>query len=77
MRMDIKKAISVKSLGESIEATDLEEEKIRMSIILPYFEGTRESLRPILRSHKKILFLNWKHFAETPLQTERLSGCTR
>ena len=58
MRMDIKKAISVKSLGKLLEATDLEEEKIRMSINLPYFEGTSESLRPILRSHKKILFLN-------------------
>ena len=77
MRMDIKKAVSVKSLGELLEATDLEEEKVRMSINLPYFEGTGESLRPILRSHKKILFLNCKHFAETPLQTERLSGCTR
>lgn len=52
MRMDIKKAISVKSLGESIEATDLEEEKIRMSINLRNLKGTSEKLQSILKTHK-------------------------
>ena len=34
------------------QATDMQEEKIRMSINLPYVEGTCEKLRRILRSHK-------------------------
>ena len=34
------------------QATDIQEEEIRMSIDLPYVEGTSEKLRRILRSHK-------------------------
>ena len=34
------------------QATDIQQEKIRMSINLPYVEGTSEKLRRILRSHK-------------------------
>ena len=32
--------------------TDIHEEKIRMSINLPYIDDTSEKLRRILRSHK-------------------------
>ena len=35
-----------------MQATDIQEEEIRMSINLPYVEGTSEKLRRILRSHK-------------------------
>ena len=34
------------------QATDIQEEEIRMSINLPYIEGTSEKLRLILRPHK-------------------------
>ena len=34
------------------QATDVQKEEIRMSINLPYVEGTSENLRRILRSHK-------------------------
>ena len=34
------------------QATDIQEVEIRMSINLPYVEGTTEKLRRILRSHK-------------------------
>ena len=34
------------------QATDIQEQEIRMSINLPYVEGTSEKLRCILRSHK-------------------------
>ena len=34
------------------QATDIQEEEIRMSINLPYVEGTSEKLRRLLRSHK-------------------------
>ena len=34
------------------QATDIQEEEIRMSINLPYVEGTSEKLWCILRSHK-------------------------
>ena len=34
------------------QARDIQEEEIRMSINLPYVEGTSEKLRRILRSHK-------------------------
>ena len=34
------------------QATDIQEEEIRMSISLPYVEGTSEKLQRILRSHK-------------------------
>ena len=34
------------------QATDIQEEEIRMSINLPYAEGTSEKLRRILKSHK-------------------------
>ena len=34
------------------EATDMQEEEIKMSINLPYVEGTSEKLRRILRFHK-------------------------
>ena len=35
-----------------MEATGIQEEKIRMSIKLPYVEGSSEKLRRILRPHK-------------------------
>ena len=34
------------------QSTDIQEEEIRMSINLPYVEGTSEKLRRILKSHK-------------------------
>ena len=34
------------------QARDIQEEDIRISINLPYVEGTSEKLRRILRSHK-------------------------
>ena len=34
------------------QATDIQEEEIRISISLPYVEGTSEKLQRILRSHK-------------------------
>ena len=34
------------------QATDIQEKEIRMSINLPYVEGTSEKLWRILRSHK-------------------------
>ena len=34
------------------QSTDIQEEEIRMSLNLPYIEGTSEKLRRILRSHK-------------------------
>ena len=43
------------SLSQSqklMQATDIQEKEIRMSINLPYVEGTSEKLRRILRSHK-------------------------
>ena len=41
------------------QTTDIHEEEIRMSINLPYVEGTSEKLRRILRSHKiKVNFLH-------------------
>ena len=36
------------------QARDIQEEEIRISINLPYVEGTSEKLRRILRSHKII-----------------------
>ena len=35
-----------------MQATDIQEEEIRMSINLPYIEGTSEKLRHKPRSHK-------------------------
>ena len=35
-----------------MEATDIQEEELRISIHLPYVEGPRETLRRILRSHE-------------------------
>ena len=35
-----------------MQATDIQEEEIRISINLPYVEGTSEKLWRILRSHK-------------------------
>ena len=37
---------------QQTQTTDIQEEEIRMSINLPYVEGTSEKLRRILRSHK-------------------------
>ena len=34
------------------QATDIQQEEIRISINLPYVEGTNEKLQRILRSHK-------------------------
>ena len=63
--MDIRKALLVKSLrelltnhslprsGQQTQATDIQNEKIKISINLPYIEGTSEKLWRILRCHKK------------------------
>ena len=37
---------------QQTQITDIQEVKIRMSINLPYVEGTGEKLRRIFRSHK-------------------------
>ena len=37
---------------QQTQATDIQEEEIKISINLPYVEGTSEILRLILRSHK-------------------------
>ena len=64
--MDIKKALLIKSLEllritdnhswpqsqQLTQATDIQDEEIKMSINLPYVEGTSEKLWRILRSHK-------------------------
>ena len=39
-------------LQQQTQAADIQEEDIKMSINLPYVEGTSEKLRRILRSHK-------------------------
>ena len=43
---------SLFQLQQQTEAADIQGEEIRMSINLPYAEGTSEKLRCILRSHK-------------------------
>ena len=43
---------SLSQLQQQMQAADIQEEEIRMSINLPYVEGTSEKLRRILRSHK-------------------------
>ena len=40
------------------QGTDIQEEEIKMSINLPYVEGTSEKLRCILISYNKIDFLH-------------------
>ena len=57
--MDIKKIFKRTTNNHSLsqsqqltQATDIQEEEIRMSINLPYIEGTSEKLWHILRSHK-------------------------
>ena len=62
--MDITKALLVRSLRDlpnnhslsqsqqEMEATDIQEEDIRISINIPYIEGTRDKQRRIPRSHK-------------------------
>ena len=40
------------SQSQQTQATDIQEEEIRLSINLPYVEGTSGKLRRILRSHK-------------------------
>ena len=39
-------------LQQQMQAADIQEEEIKMSINLPYVEGISEKLRRILRSHK-------------------------
>ena len=43
---------SLSQLQQQAQATDIQEEEIKMSINLPYVEGTGEELQRILRSHK-------------------------
>ena len=43
---------SLPQLQQQTQAADIQEEDIKMSINLPYVEGTSEKLRRILRSHK-------------------------
>ena len=63
--MDIKKVLLLQSLRELLtttacfsqnkkkkESTGIQEEEIRMSINLPYVEGTSKKLGHIPRSHK-------------------------
>ena len=72
--MDVKKTLIVKSLRELLtitaclshktQATDIQEEEIRMSINLPYTEGTQwKTMVHTQISKNKINFLHWKHFA--------------
>ena len=44
--------VSLPQSQQLTEATDIQEEEIRLSINLPYVEGTSEKLHRILRSHK-------------------------
>ena len=46
------RSVSLPQSQQLTEATDIQEQEIRMSINLPYVEGTSEKLRRILRSHK-------------------------
>ena len=43
---------SLSQSQKQTQATNIQEEEIRMSINLPYVEGNSEKLRRILRSHK-------------------------
>ena len=43
---------SLSQSQQQTQAADIQEEEIKMSINLPYVEGTSEKLRRILRSHK-------------------------
>ena len=43
---------SLSQSQQQTQVTDIQEEEIRMSINLPYVEGTSEKLWRILRSHK-------------------------
>ena len=75
--MDAGKALLVKSFKritnnhslsqsqQQTQATDIQEEEIRMSINLLYVEGTSEKLRHILRSHK----IRSTFYTESTLQT--------
>ena len=50
-----KRTTNTHSLSQSqqqMQATDIREEEIRMSIDLPYVEGTNEKLQRLLTSHK-------------------------
>ena len=66
--MEIRKALLVKSLSlcqsqQQTQATDIQEKEIRMSINLPYIEGTSEKLQRILRSQK----IRFTFFTESTL----------
>ena len=61
--MDTENTVLIKSLGELLihslpqsqqltQATDIQDEEIRISINLSYVDGTSEKLWRILRSHK-------------------------
>ena len=75
--MDAGKALLVKSFKritnnhslsqsqQQTQATDIQEEEIRMSINSLYVEGTSEKLRHILRSHK----IRSTFYTESTLQT--------
>ena len=54
---------SLSQSQQQTQATDIHEEEIRMSINLPYVEGTSEKLRRILRSHK----IRSTFYTESPL----------
>ena len=43
---------SLSQLRQQTQAIDIQEEKIRMSINLPYVDGTSGKLQHILRSHR-------------------------
>ena len=43
---------SVPPSQQQTQATDIQKKKIRMSVNLPYVEGTSEKLRRILKTHK-------------------------
>ena len=46
------------------QATDIQEEEIRISINLPHVDGTSEKLRRILRSHK----ITWTFYSEMTMR---------
>ena len=52
---------SFPQLQQQMQAADIQEDEIRMSINLPYVEGTSEKLTRILRSHKTFYTENTLH----------------
>ena len=54
---------SLSQSQQQTQATDIQEEEIRMRINFPYVQGTSEKLRRMLRSHK----IRWNFYIESTL----------